>query len=63
MIKTLEGPTRMVQQQFTSFILIFHANEFFENGHFGDFVKNRGTNLFTLFTYLSFYHKLVRHGL
>ena len=52
MIKTLEGPTRMVQQLFTSLGLIFHANEFFENGHFGDFVKNCRTNVYIIYVFV-----------
>ena len=52
MIKTLEGPTRMVQQQFSSLVLIFHANEFSENGHFGDFVKNRRTNFYVIYAFV-----------
>ena len=52
MIKTLEGPTRMLQQQFSSLGLIFHANEFSENGHFGGFVKNRLANVYVIYVFV-----------
>ena len=41
----------MVAQLFSSLDLIFNANEFFENGHFGDFVKNLRTNFYVIYVF------------